>query len=132
MQIYTSYFGQLKNLQKYNIIPIAISRFIPDFYKGLRYIDLSPTVDILNNYKNSHSEYIKRFNQEVISSLNPLIIYQNIVKLSNNKDCALLCYETPNKFCHRHLIAEWLNNSISNINITEFNPNNIGNINPLF
>ena len=26
------------------------------------------------------------------------------------RNVTLLCYETPEKFCHRHLVAEWLNN----------------------
>ena len=24
-------------------------------------------------------------------------------------DIALICYEKPSDFCHRHLVAEWLN-----------------------
>ena len=29
----------------------------------------------------------------------------------NNKnfDIVLLCYEKPDEFCHRHLVAEWFN-----------------------
>lgn len=28
---------------------------------------------------------------------------------SDNHDVCLLCYETPEKFCHRHLVCNWLN-----------------------
>ena len=24
-------------------------------------------------------------------------------------DIALVCYEAPDKFCHRHLVADWFN-----------------------
>lgn len=30
------------------------------------------------------------------------------MKLSGGKDIALICYEKPTDFCHRHLVAEWL------------------------
>ena len=26
-----------------------------------------------------------------------------------DKDVALVCYEKPSDFCHRHLVADWLN-----------------------
>jgi hypothetical protein len=30
-----------------------------------------------------------------------------LMKLSDNKDICLLCYEIPGMFCHRHLVAKW-------------------------
>lgn len=39
----------------------------------------------------------------VIKELNYLVL--NV----NGKDIALICYEKPSDFCHRHLVAEWLN-----------------------
>ena len=39
----------------------------------------------------------------VIKELNYLV--PNV----NGKDIALICYEKPSDFCHRHLVAEWLN-----------------------
>ena len=130
MKIYTSYFGQLKNLQKYNIIPIAICRFLPKYYNGLIYQNIAPSVDILNNCKNSHFEYVQRFNNEILNQLSPLDVYNDLITLTNNNDCALLCYEKTG-FCHRFLVSDWLNNNI-NLNISEYNPNSILLNNPLF
>lgn len=133
MKIYTSYFGQLKNIQKDNIIPIAICRYLPKYYNGLVYQKIAPSEDILNTCRGSHNEYIKRFNNEILSILNPIDVVRDIAKLSNKQDVCLLCYETPEKFCHRHLVAKWLNDYFIDINIKEYNPNNnIKQTDPLF
>ena len=34
------------------------------------------------------------------------------------KDAVILCYETSDKFCHRHIVAKWLSESLG-INIQE-------------
>ena len=39
---------------------------------------------------------------------------RNLQKIG--KDIILLCYETPEKFCHRHSVAKWLNEKL-NLNI---------------
>ena len=42
---------------------------------------------------------------DVIKELNYLV--PNV----NGKNIALICYEKPSDFCHRHLVAEWLNDN---------------------
>lgn len=32
-----------------------------------------------------------------------------------NKDIALVCYEKPSDFCHRHLVAKWLKENEYNV-----------------
>lgn len=90
---------------------------------------------IISDYllcRGSHNEYINRFNSEILSILNPVDVIKDIVKLSNKQDVCLLCYETPEKFCHRHLVAKWLNSCFIDINIKEYNSNNIKQTDPLF
>ena len=29
--------------------------------------------------------------------------------MAGTEDIALVCYEKPGDFCHRHLVADWLN-----------------------
>ena len=36
-----------------------------------------------------------------------------IVCLALNGNAVLLCWEKPFEFCHRHLVAEWLNNNLN-------------------
>ncbi len=128
--IYTSYFGQLKNLPC-NIIPISICAKQPDWYKGLQYKKLAPKYKFFMEWKQNHDNdfYIKHFNEEVLSQLN----YQTVLKelqilagfgeyqcIQNdlNWHIALICYEKPFDFCHRHLVADWL--SKNGIKCTEW------------
>ena len=109
--IYTSYFANLKKLPN-NIVPIAISASVPNSIDILRYKKLAPTYNILNDYKqtNNIDNYIKEYYNQILNKLNPQEVINELYKLSNNKDLALICYEKYDKFCHRQLVAEWLNN----------------------
>ena len=108
--IYTSYFAQLRNLPE-NIIPIAICGKSPDWYKGLEYKKLAPKWSFFSKWKKNHDNdyYIKHFNDEVLNKQDILIVYEELMHLSNYQDIALICYEKPEDFCHRHLIADWFN-----------------------
>lgn len=133
MYLYTSYFGKLKYLPK-NIIPISICAKAPDWYDGLQYKILSPKYDFFMQWKKTHNNdyYIKCFNEQVLSPLDPNHVYEDLYDIAENfvntlpEDdirrqhqslgfpyvVVLLCYEKPEGFCHRHLVAEWLNTTI--------------------
>lgn len=49
-----------------------------------------------------------RSGQEVLSKLNADVVVNELLSLSEEKPFALICYERPGEFCHRHLVAEWL------------------------
>ena len=49
--------------------------------------------------------------------MNPALVLQDLQKIG--KDVVLLCYETPEKFCHRHIAAQWLKDQ-TGIDIGEF------------
>lgn len=113
--IFTSYFAKLKSLPD-NIIPISICGKAPQWYKGLQYKKLAPKYDFFIKWKENHNNYyyIKCFNEQVLSELNPHQVLDELYNLSKDKDIALICYEKPSDFCHRHLVAEWFNkNGIS-------------------
>ena len=107
--IYTSYFGKLKLIPK-NIIPIAICGKSPDWYKGLEYKVLAPAYWFFKQWKETHDNdfYIENFNKEILRPLNPYGTVLRLKQLANSDDIALMCYEKPTDFCHRHLVAEWL------------------------
>lgn len=46
-----------------------------------------------------------------------------IKDFAGGSNAYLLCYETPEKFCHRHMLAAWLNFSI-NADIKEWEQKN--------
>lgn len=114
--IYTSYFAQLKNLPS-DIIPISICGKAPDWYTGLQYKKLAPKYDFFQEWKKSHDNdyYIKCYKEQVLNKLNILTVMRNLIDLLPSDGSvarhtiALICYEKPNEFCHRHLVANWLN-----------------------
>lgn len=113
--IYTSYFAQLKNLPS-NIIPISICGKTPDWYTGLQYKKLAPKYDFFQEWKKNHDNdyYIKCYKEQVLDKLTPtgvIIDLSNMIYSFNigESRIALICYEKPSDFCHRHLVANWLN-----------------------
>ena len=127
--IYTSYFAKLKSLPEY-IIPISICGKAPDWYKGLQYKKLAPKYDFFMEWKKNHDNdyYIKCFKEQVLDKLNVDDVVKELdsllidvtTTLNYKVDSmlvpriALVCYEKPSDFCHRHLVADWLNkNGIS-------------------
>lgn len=108
--IFTSYFAKLKSLTD-NIIPISICGKAPQWYNGLQYKKLAPKYDFFMKWKETHDNdyYIKCFNEQVLSGLNPHQVLNELYNLSKDKDIALICYEKPSDFCHRHLVSEWFN-----------------------
>ena len=113
--IYTSYFGNLKKLPE-NIIPISICAKAPDWWKGLQYKKLAPKYQFFMEWKKNkdNNYYIEHFNEEVLKGLEASEVVMELKHLCGksmytNIDIVLLCYEKPEDFCHRHLVAEWLN-----------------------
>lgn len=126
--IYTSYFAKLKSLPD-NVIPISICGKAPDWYKGLQYKKLAPKYDFFMKWKENHDNdyYIKCFNEQVLDKLNAYETLNELYDLlpkeqqfwiemtnclpwyNSHVNIALICYEKPSDFCHRHLVADWLN-----------------------
>ena len=114
--IYTSYFAKIKELEKNNIIPISICAKTPDWYKGLQYKKLAPKYGFFMEWKKNHDNgyYIKHFQAEVLDHLDATDVIMDFSRLLycfnvGENDIALICYEKPSDFCHRHLVTEWLN-----------------------
>lgn len=108
-RLYTSYFGNLKNIPD-DITPIAICLKVPDSFHGAVYKKLAPTPGILERWKKNcdEDEYREDYNKWILSHINASEVINDIKGMSNDKDVVLLCYEKPHDFCHRHLVAEWL------------------------
>ena len=111
--IYTSYFGKLKSLPK-NIVPVAICGGLPEWYHGAWYKKLAPTWMIWKNWNETHDEvkYRETYFPTVLAKLNQDTVIEELNEFIRNyplgTEIALICYEKPEDFCHRHLVAEWL------------------------
>lgn len=55
---------------------------------------------------------------EQLLALDPHQVVDELHTLTAGADPILLCYETPSKFCHRRLVAQWLEQSL-NIQVPE-------------
>lgn len=111
MEIYTSYFAKVKSLPK-DIVPIAICGGIPFYWKGLWYKKVAPRVKFFTEWKQNHDNdfYVEHFNEEVLAKHTPDEVVSELFALANGADkICLICYERPEDFCHRHLVADWLN-----------------------
>lgn len=108
-RIYTTYFSHLHMLPKH-IVPISICIKAPAGYEGLQYKKLAPNWSILSEYKAAKSEqkYREQFDALIIDKLNPREVLKELAAMSQGNDVALVCYERPDAFCHRHIIAKWL------------------------
>lgn len=114
--IYTSYFAKLKELENHNIIPISICYKVPDWYKGLQYKKLAPKYEFFMEWKKNRDNdyYIQHFQAEVLDGLDATNVILDFSRIAHGlnvgeNDIALICYEKSSDFCHRHLVAEWLN-----------------------
>lgn len=116
--IYTSYFGKIRAIQKQVLDAhfISIARFNPDGFEdcyGCTLEDFAPLPDILKQYKQGEIDqfgfttlYRNQLDKISKESLNRIV--QALMILSRTKKIFLLCYEKPGDFCHRHVLADWL------------------------
>lgn len=118
MEIATGYFARAKAYAEQGYALISIARKTPWFLaKELTLYSLSelaPTDEILE-LKDNPVEYSKRFRKEVLGKADYQLLLRQmelIARQENAEGVVLMCYEAPDKFCHRHLVAEWLENSL--------------------
>ena len=96
----TSYFNKYKGANR-----ISICLRPPYWYTGRQFQELAPPYWLLIKYKKDRDKefYIKTYYKEILDKLNPQDTYNKL-----GEDAVLLCWEESGEFCHRRLIAEWL------------------------
>ena len=114
--MFTGYFAKLKEYKQAGLIPISISAKAPDWYDGLEYKKLAPTRAFFQEWKyGSHKGYndyyISQFDEQVLKCFIVEDVLTDITNLSGGEidKVILLCYEKSTDFCHRHLVADWIN-----------------------
>ena len=101
------------NIDKNNIDDyVSIAAKSPDFYNGREYKKLAPKYWFFKKYKEDGDEefYTEQYYKEVLDKLDPKEVYKELRGEEN--DIILLCWEHYGKFCHRHLVAEWLSKEL--------------------
>ena len=121
MKFFTSYYSNIKKIRELHpdYIIVSISGGLDDYIVPLVDIwdrRLAPKKDFFNEYKASpegllrEKEYVKQFKNKVLiredeTSINDIFKSWSD-KAGLQKSFVIMCYETPEDFCHRHIVAE--------------------------
>ena len=107
--IYTSYFSSKKYKPEDGI---SIARWCK-FWSGMSFTTLAPSEELLSWWKSLSPEaretvaakqhYTNIYREQTLSKLNPA----EVAMILEGK--TLLCFEKTCDFCHRHIVAKWLN-----------------------
>ena len=102
--IWTGYFSGYKGTEG-----VAICLWKPYWFKGEQYLPLAPTQRILNWFRETDrgEEAQKIYRQLYFRDVLAKLDVHQVARALDGK--VLLCYEKQGVFCHRHLVAEWLN-----------------------
>ena len=110
---YTGYFSMVKKYKRLGLCCISIAQFNPAWYNGVSFPELAPSQSLLGQYKLAglRQEDYKRIYIEELRRPEAVSSMEKLRKkaLEDPRDLILLCYEKPGEFCHRHLLAEVLN-----------------------
>ena len=97
---------------------IAVCIYPPIDWAGARFPALEPPRKLFFARKADHindAEYEKAYREEVLSHFDAETIYKQL------RDGVLLCWENPGEFCHRRIIAKWIQEK-TGIEVPEWMP----------
>jgi len=108
MEIATGNFANVKKYRAagYNTVSIALSA---RYYSGERMVELAPKRVWINEPENIYTPIYKR---EILSKLNAREVYNKLKILFSDKKVVLLCHEKEGDFCHRRIVAKWLQDEL--------------------
>jgi len=121
----TSYFSKHGRRKFKGAISIAVGQPKYVVVKTV-YGALAPSWNLLQDYRNDNideDEYIERFKKQ-LAKLSPSVVHQDLSRLAGDSEPILLCHCGTEDFCHRHLVAEWLEEKLG-IKIPEEEENGI-------
>lgn len=122
--IYTGYYSKIKEYADSGLTLLSISRTKPEFAKSCIDIpQLFPSNKILWDYKKGKIDEME-YTSKYLDQLNELGV-DRIIKMIQifGDNVVLLCWESPEKFCHRHILADYINKN-SGVVVEEFGKEN--------
>lgn len=94
------------------------------------YKALAPNWRLWDNFKKkkiSEDKFIVEYNN-MLKDLNPKHVLEHLHFLTGGIEPILMCKPAKTKFCHRHLVADWLENEtgiiINELNFSEYSRKN--------
>lgn len=85
----------------------AISAKPPEWYRGKRFSQLAPTWEMINDYKSGKITK-QQYADQYIELLRVRNIASEDVVDAFPDGTRFLCYEKRGEFCHRRVLAEWI------------------------
>lgn len=111
-KLYTTYLSNLKNVPESCkiVIVMRFPPFIPKDSDAFHCIELSPTGDLLMEYKKDHD--FEKFEKKLWDQWNKdkkaqLRLKQLEYTLDNFNDVCLICCEKDLNICHRKILGEY-------------------------
>ena len=126
MDVFTGYYAQMKKYRAADLVPVSIAFVTPVWYEGETCFDVAPPHKLISEYKAgrlSVEEYSKQYIQYLDNNVKWGKVMKKLKEISaknDNKDLVLCCYEKPEDFCHRHLLAKYLNENIDEVDCIEW------------
>ena len=108
--IYTGYYSKVKKYQEAELKLISISVTEPMGIKVDGKIpELAPNRELFSRYKMGNIDEME-YTSIYMDQLDKIGIRDILLKIHNfGDDVVLLCWEAPNRFCHRHILADYIN-----------------------
>jgi len=104
-KIYTSNYARHSN----NKNAIAISLTVPEWYEGTWFKYLAPKTDMVGKIKKSSANYNQRkYTRDYLDVLKARNVNPRALVDALSDGAILLCYEPPGVFCHRRILADWI------------------------
>ena len=105
----TSYFNVLRQHKIEGAVSIAVGK---PKYVNIHYELklLAPTWELLGAFKTgkiTESEYTTQFNAK-LARIDPYTVIKELETITGELEPVLMCHCGTKAFCHRHLVAEWL------------------------
>ena len=113
MKIYTSYFAKSAQHPK----AVSISNTSIPGYRGRSFTLLAPLWEWVQKYKAGNMtavEFEVLYREVVLGRLDPHTVLSTL-----GEEAVMLCWESSEKFCHRHIVADWLVHRIKDLVVEE-------------
>ena len=117
--IYTSYFGKARKFPMEQFLKTAICYKVP---RGIGiWNSVVPPAEIVFGYKRGEvsEDDFEGIYYDMLLSRKTQIKDSLDNMISQGRDIVLMCYEKPDQFCHRHVLAKFLNEQFD-LNVTEY------------
>lgn len=89
---------------------VSIAGKAPVGFEGKQYKELAPKYWFFKKFKEGKMDekgYTMAYRTEVLNRLDARKVYEEL-----GEDSVLLCWEPKGEFCHRKLVADWLNEKL--------------------